>query len=88
MPYIWFGKCCFFAQAPVTLSGLLLLAVVGDETDQGHEVRGGVLLIQLLLHVSCDVRGQDFQQGLTHKNIQEEEGKTFCCVMILLIKGY
>jgi hypothetical protein len=54
-----------FARAPRnTGSGLLLLTVVGDETDQGHEVRGGVLLVQLLLHVRCDVRGQDFQQGL------------------------
>ena len=85
MPYIWFGKCCFFAQAPVTLSGLLLLAVVGDETDQGDEVRGGVLLVQLLLYVRGNVRGQDFQQGLKHKNIQEEGEKTFCCVMILLL---
>jgi hypothetical protein len=55
----------FFAPAPRnTLSGLLLLTVEGDETDQGDEVRRGVLLIQLLLHVSSDVRGQDFQQGL------------------------
>jgi hypothetical protein len=74
-------------KSRVTGSGLLLLAVVGDETDQGDEVRGGVLLIQLLLHVRCDVRGQDFQQGLDIRIFNEEEEKAFCCVMILLLSG-
>ena len=48
---------------------LLLLPVVGDEADERDEVGGGVLLVQLLLHVGRDVRGQDLQQGLRRELI-------------------
>jgi len=56
-------KNCFSANffalrlnVRVRCLGLLLLAVVGDEPDQGYKVGRGVLFVQLLLHVCRDVR--------------------------------
>ena len=54
-------NCGIVAHAKLSL---LLLAVVGDEPDERHKVRGRVLFVQLLLDVCRNVRGQDLQQRL------------------------